>query len=83
MNNELVIMGRIIGSHSGWDDGGGHSLIFYDFTASNAEIPFGSLFVDFETGIFEIYDPEDDGPNVLLHGDFIEIFGSCPKKAGT
>lgn len=59
---ELITIGRHIGTYDGWDEGDSDVMIFYAFKPCDvlaSELPEGDLNVDFTKGEFTYY--EDDG----------------------
>lgn len=66
---EFTVLGRVIGTATGWDELGGSDIILYDFLPSvETELPAGDLCVLFEKGIFEMH---DDAGNLTFTSDII------------
>lgn len=83
MSDERVtfkVLGRNIGTATGWDEIGNQDIMLYDFIPnSRFNLPRGDLGVLFEAGLFETYD--DDG-TVTSTQDMIEVLaGSSPDAA--
>lgn len=80
MKNNLIILGRMIGTHTGWDHVDTASFIFYDFEPvsefNGSLIAQGSIYVDYDLGKIEAYD--DDG-KVTYTIDIIEAIQNCNK----
>lgn len=64
---EVKILGKVIGTASGWDEGGDSYLMVYDYSGSISELEETSCFsFDWISGEFELYD--EDGEVVAKYG---------------
>jgi len=75
MNNTMnvTIMGRLVGTATGWDQSGDTSMQFYDFEpAIGVSVPMDTNLItwDYLTGTVEFYN--HDGTVVLATKDAIE-----------
>lgn len=71
----VIIMGRFLGTASGWDQVTDWVVQFYDFQCTNDALKHvkgivSIISIDHETGIVEFFDDNDD---VLLREDFIDF----------
>ncbi len=75
---ELTVLGRILGTHTGWDLADTDSFQFYDFLpADGVVIPATDcLFVDFSKGLYEAYFGDDIG----ARGDLIDALKDLPRS---
>jgi hypothetical protein len=66
---EWTVLGRVIGTATGWDDIDGSDFILYDFVpTSEVDLPSGELCVLLEKGLFEMY---DDAGDVKFSADIV------------
>lgn len=64
-----TVLGREIGTATGWDQADTFVMQLYDFQpAENVDLPAGTLCINFESGVAETYD--DDG-KVLISKDIV------------
>lgn len=64
-----TVLGREIGTASGWDQADTFVMQLYDFEpAASVDLPPGTLCINFETGLAETYD--EDG-KVLISKDIV------------
>ena len=77
---KVTILGRVIGTASGWDEVGDQCLSFYDFApAKNVDLQkCSSISVSFDSGVIEGYD--DKGESVIFSKDAVDIIKSIPKE---
>lgn len=78
---DVTIMGRRIGTASGWDVPVDHMLCFYDFVPEPG-VPIQSdvtLAVCFDSGTFETYN--DDNGEVVWSADAVPILMTLPRIA--
>lgn len=75
---EYVVLGRVVGTVTGWDDGD-HEIILYNLVAAaNArQVPDGDVTFDFELGLIKQY---DEAGNVLKSIDMITALLEIPRK---
>lgn len=76
---ELVFLGRVLGTCSGWD-GDLDAIGFYDFNpAPGVSLPAGSsLSININTGEWSI---ENDEGSALQRGDIIETLAKLPRSS--
>ena len=56
MEEEVTVLGRLIGTSTGWDQPDTFALILYGFKpADNVNLPAGAPCLNFETGKVEYY----------------------------
>lgn len=56
---EWTVLGRVIGTATGWDTLDGSDIILYEFVPTpEIDLPSGDLGVLFEKGLFQTYDDE-------------------------
>jgi hypothetical protein len=75
--NTDVLLGRVIGTSSGWDMPGTFAMTLYEFEpAAGVSLPKGDLGIQFEYGQFEIY---DDVGNVTFTADIVDTIKNIPR----
>jgi len=73
---EFTVLGRLLGTGTGWDDIGTNRMLLYDFeSAKEYALPNGNLIIDFEDGSFEYYDEDGD---ILASFDILDIMKVIP-----
>lgn len=79
---EWTVLGRSIGTASGWDQADTFSMMLYDFEPTQGvDLPAGTLCIDFESGLAETY---DDAGNVVTSQDLVLAISKLsiqPKEA--
>lgn len=76
---EEIVLGRKIGTCTGWDMIDSFVVGFIDFTpAKGVNIPGGDICVDYEKGLWLIYN--EDG-EVRQMGDLIEALKNAPRAS--
>lgn len=74
--SEFRVLGRKVGSASGWDDVTDHGIILYDFQpAPGVPIPPGDTVFEFESGVIE----QSDESGVIWSKDMIEVLRDVPR----
>jgi hypothetical protein len=74
---EWKILGRIIGTATGWDQGDTFAMNLYNFIpADGIALPPGEPFIDFETGKVEYFDSEG---NITQSFDIVKILASVER----
>lgn len=64
---EWTIMGRVVGTGTGWDQMDTSEIIIYDFVpAEGVDLPVGDLGFNSENGIFYVGDSQMDAVTVLI-----------------
>lgn len=76
-SEELIILGRLVGACSGWDEHGVGELGFHDVKSLLFGIPDGYWFVDFNKGFVEVMN--DDGKS-MKRCDLIECLSNAIKQ---
>lgn len=67
----VVILGRTVGTASGWDEVDTHAVCFYNFESTVPGLHTCSCFqVNFETGIFQC---DFDGGSPEVEGDIVPL----------
>lgn len=68
-----TILGRNIGTASGWDHADAFVMQLYDFEpADDVDLPSGTLCIDFEKGIAETFD--DEGKTLISKDIVLALF---------
>lgn len=75
--SDLVVLGRVIGTFTGWDQGDTLNFVFYGFKPKFEGMPEGDMNVDYEGGFFRFYD--DEG-NETWANDIIERMKDIPRE---
>jgi len=77
--SEYVVLGRVVGSGTGWDKSDTYGMSIYDFEpAPDVNLPAAEFMnFDFEGGIVETFD--DDG-TVTLRADLVKVMANLPAK---
>lgn len=76
--HQFDILGRNIGTATGWDEAGNFGLTLYGLhPVQGLDIPSGDMFIDFESGQFESYGA--DG-SAIAGGDIVSIIAQLPVK---
>ncbi len=71
-----TVLGRAIGTASGWDQSDTFIMMLYDFEpAPGIDLPAGTLCIDFEHGWAETY---DDVGEVLTSHDVVAALAGLP-----
>lgn len=66
----VSIIGVVIGHSDGWDEMDTNAMMFYQFEPDSATgIEAGDLFVNYETGVFEVY----KGDKITQTGELLEV----------
>ncbi len=74
---DWIILGRVIGTATGWDQSDTFSIMLYDFhPADNVSIAGGDVLIEFEKGLWEVY---DGNGTVIRQGDLIEALRNAPR----
>lgn len=78
-----IVLGRTLGTCLGWDQANDFALVYYNFTpAEGIKLPTAdkqSLFVDFESGYFEVtVDGPDNSSDVTASGDIARLCADLP-----
>lgn len=74
---EFRVLGRVLGTASGWDALGDNDYILYDYIpAEKIALQKGDLSVLFEQGLFTYNDDEGE---VTFSADIIEILKEIPR----
>lgn len=75
---EVIILGRKIGTASGWDEQDPLSLAFHDFIPSEDVLleKCASIFVNYSSGVIEGYN--DAGDTVIFTKDAVEVIKNLP-----
>jgi hypothetical protein len=71
---EYTVLGRVIGTATGWD-GDGFDMVLHDFIPSISGLPSGSISVAFEAGTISSYD--EDG-KMLESVDIVTALAAVP-----
>jgi len=76
--NDCIILGRNIGTTTGWDgDEDTVLILLYEFQpAAGIDLPPGDLTIDFDSGLAETHD--EDG-NVLISKDIVIVLANVPR----
>ena len=76
---DWVVCGRLIGRATGWDQSDTFSMTLYDFQPHELTkgLKPGTLFVNFESGVLEVYSEDDKAPP--LSCDLIDAIKDCPR----
>lgn len=75
---ETTILGRHVGTSTGWDQGDTFAIVLYDFKpAEGIDIPAGDLNVDYDTGKMSIW--KDDGSGKTWEADMITVLAKLPQ----
>ena len=78
-HEEWKILGRTIGTASGWDQSDTFVMMLYDFKPSaGIDLPSGTLCINFESGIAETYDDEGQ---TLIARDIVATLSRLPAEA--
>ncbi len=81
MDDERVpftVLGRAIGTASGWDQTTEQGIVLYDFQpAKGIPLEAGDLSFDSETGMFERY---DDAGEVVWSQDAVQCLRDIPRN---
>lgn len=73
---DWTVLGRKIGTATGWDEPDTFVMVIYDFEpADGIDLPSGDVNFNFETGTAETYD--DDG-EVTMSMDLVEVLAGHP-----
>jgi hypothetical protein len=63
------VLGRDIGSYTGWDQPDTFTIQFIEFEPrEGVNIPAGTLYIEFETGAYEVFDSKGDS---VASGDIV------------
>ena len=74
---EWILLGRKIGTGTGWDDVDVLVITIYDFEpAQFCKLPIGTVTFDLNKGIASSY---DDGGNELVSLDIMDAIGACER----
>lgn len=74
---QAVVLGRVIGTASGWDGLDFNAILFFDFhPAPGIAIPPGMISVMYDSGKVEIAD--DDG-NITFSADLIDVLSGAER----
>jgi len=74
----LIVLGRDIGTFTGWDQIDDDMMVFYDYTPHvSVGLPSGDLFVSYGAGLVMTYD--DDGQETSKN-DLIDAIGHVTRK---
>lgn len=74
---DLIVLGRKIGKHDGWDQNDTDHVVFYDFEpAEGVDLPSGDLHVDYGSGLLKTYD--DEGTTEVHSADVIDVLKNLP-----
>lgn len=82
---ETIVLGRLLGSHIGWDEIDSLDMVFYQFEplpssrGGTGKLVKGDLNINFETGHWAVQDADDD---VVASGDLIELLRSVDRHEG-
>lgn len=57
---DAIILGRNIGTHTGWDELETNTFVLYDFVPRGINIPAGDLTIRYDEGKFHVHDNEGD-----------------------
>lgn len=75
--DEAIVLGRKIGTSSGWDPADDLSFVLYDFKPyDGVALPTGDITVNYDKGVFEVY---DEAGEVELTFDMIDLLAAVPK----
>lgn len=76
---EYTILGRLVGTASGWDQFSDWGMSLYDFDpVPGVAIPScSSLYFDSETGLMEAYDDDDRS---IWKADAVSVLKVVPRK---
>jgi len=75
----LIILGRVVGTHTGWDQVSDSGLLFYGFEPDDAvDLPPGDLFFDYHAGTYAVHD--DEGA-VVFGGDIVVPLATLGRAA--
>lgn len=75
---DWTVLGRVIGTGTGWDQQDTNVIIIYDFIpAEGIPLPSGDLSFDSELGYFQTYD--DEGNEVAVV-DAIDTLANVKRK---
>ena len=78
IRTEWKILGRMVGTGTGWDEGDAMSFVVYEFEpAEGVAIPKGDVWFSFEDGIACIYSGE--GHEVSWQADLVTLLQHIPK----
>lgn len=74
---DLTILGRKIGTSTGWDGDPGEHIWFYDFIPdANVHLPAGDLYFDEHRGVLYI---SDDKGNPIQAWDVLSVLANVPR----
>lgn len=77
---DWVMLGRLIGTATGWDQGDTFALSLYDFEpAEGVCLPKGDPYINFESGVIEYW--SDDGQVVVYRFDLIDVLQNAEKRS--
>jgi hypothetical protein len=77
---EWAILGRVIGTASGWNQGDTFALNLYDFEpAPDVPLPKGTPFICFESGKVE-YWSEQEPFEVVQSFDLLDVLANARRK---
>jgi len=77
---EVKVLGRVLGTASGWDGDPGETVWFYDFQAvSGLHLPFTSLAVDFLNGYIGTLDNETGEFTKNSTNDIVLFLSGVPR----
>ena len=87
--NELILLGRLIGTFTGWDDGGEEQIMFYDFVPNETAIATNQtifqttqscLSFNHSLGTLSIFDDDGNEHDIT---DAIEALKNTPRHTPT
>lgn len=75
---DWIVLGRLIGTATGWDQADTFVIMLYDFEPVEAlalDLPSGGVNIDFESGKLETYDEHGD---TLVSVDLVSAIAHLP-----
>jgi hypothetical protein len=73
-----TLLGRLIGTASGWDQADTFVMQLYDFEpAKGVDLPSGTISVNFESGLVETWDEEG---KPITSRDVVEALSTVPSQ---
>jgi len=76
--SDCIILGRTIGTATGWDgDEENIVILLYEFQpAPGIDLPAGDVTIDFDAGLAETH---DDHGEVLISKDIVTVLANVPR----
>ena len=75
----LVVLGRKIGTMSGWDRMDTETFCFYDFEPiSDIDLPSGDLAVSYGYGTYEVSSTVPPNYDIISRGDIVDLVKDLP-----